>query len=88
MNELFQTWVELVETEGNAPPPRQDHREPETQPHQTDIMTTQDLPGHKYLKSSMTLRFRSGKVYTHAVNRAAVCSPRIVSILVLNTPGL
>ena len=39
-------------------------------------MTTQDLPGHKYLKNTMTPRFRSGQVYTHAVNRAAVRSPQ------------
>ena len=50
----------------------------ETQPHQgggTDIMTTQDLPRHKYLKNTMTLQLCSRQVYTHAVNRAAVRSP-------------
>ena len=46
---------------GAAQQARQYHRQQETQPHQgggTDIMTIQDLPGHKYLKTSMTLRFR------------------------------
>jgi hypothetical protein len=39
-------------------------------------MTIQDLPGHKYLKKPMTLRPRSGQVYPHAIDRAAVCSPQ------------
>jgi hypothetical protein len=48
-------------------------------------MTIQDLPGHKYLRNTMTLRHtctcvrckcRSGQVYTYTVDRAAVCSPQ------------
>ena len=63
-------------------------------------MTIQDLPGHKYLKNTVTLPLtctapnarsesgytlapgasagecRSGQLYTHAVNRAAVRSPQ------------
>jgi hypothetical protein len=38
-------------------------------------MTIQDLPKYKYLKKTMTLRIRSGQVYTHVVKRTAVRSP-------------
>jgi hypothetical protein len=38
-------------------------------------MTTQDLPRHIDLKTTMTLLLRSGQVTTHVVKRAAVRSP-------------
>jgi len=43
-----------------------------------DIRTVQELLGHKDVKTTMTLRLRSGQVYTHVLNRGglAVKSPR------------
>jgi integron integrase len=36
-----------------------------------DIRTVQELLGHKDVKTTMTLRLRSGQVYTHVLNRGA-----------------
>jgi site-specific recombinase XerD len=36
-----------------------------------DIHTVQELLGHKDVKTTMTLRLRSGQVYTHVLNRGA-----------------
>jgi len=42
-----------------------------------DIRTVQELLGHADVKTTMTLRIRSGQVYTHVLNRGglAVRSP-------------